>query len=126
MSLFNAKIKTTISPNGDVCLETLTEPDSLRDALSRYIIRTENQAIREALINLGWTPPKPAGVREEVEVPAVSRLPDHIVRKGLALAKGATIYGVEMNKMSHNELVAVAALGWNAFSRECRGSRGEK
>lgn len=47
------------------------------------------------------------------------RLPGHLIEKGLALAKGAVIFGVPIEELGQEELLAVAALGWNA-EREAR------
>ena len=43
-------------------------------------------------------------------------LPEDILEDGLEIAKGAMIFGVAIDKMTINELKAVAALGWKAYS----------
>ena len=40
-------------------------------------------------------------------------LPNSFVEKGLALAQGATLYGVAFEDMTREELIAAAAQGWN-------------
>jgi hypothetical protein len=42
------------------------------------------------------------------------RLPEHFVNEGLKLAKGAMIFGVPLEELSRDELLAVAAQGWKA------------
>ena len=43
-------------------------------------------------------------------------LPDHILKDGLELAKGASIFGVAIDDMTIDELKAVAVLGWKAYN----------
>ena len=40
-------------------------------------------------------------------------LPDDFVEKGLELAKGSMLFGVNFDDMTRNELIAAAAHGWN-------------
>jgi len=39
-----------------------------------------------------------------------------IKEKGLAIAKEATIYGCKFEDLDRDELIAVAALGWKAYT----------
>lgn len=41
-------------------------------------------------------------------------LPEHFLKDGLELAKGATIFGVPFEALSKDELLATAANGWKA------------
>lgn len=45
-----------------------------------------------------------------------SRLPDSFLSKGLALADGAIIFGVPLKELSRQDLIAVAAQGWKAYT----------
>lgn len=45
------------------------------------------------------------------------RLPEKFVETGLALADGASIFGVPLHELTHDELLAVAAQGWEAEQR---------
>lgn len=47
----------------------------------------------------------------------VRRLPDSFVAEGLELAKGSCIFAVPFGELSREELLAVAAKGWEAESR---------
>lgn len=42
-----------VSPNGRIDIELRTATESL----AKWVMDTRDQAIREALIKLGWTPP---------------------------------------------------------------------
>lgn len=39
-----------------------------------------------------------------------------LIDRGTALAKGATCYGVQLEDMTREELLAVAALGWKSYT----------
>ena len=39
-------------------------------------------------------------------------------QRGLALAAGSTLYGKPMEDMTREELLATAALGWNAYKEQ--------
>lgn len=55
-------------------------------------------------------------LRESVQpVPAspANKLPDGWVKDGLALARGAHVFGVPFEEMSRDDLIAAAAHGWN-------------
>jgi len=45
-------------------------------------------------------------------------IPEQTIKQGVALAEGATVYGVEFTDMSRDELIAIAAIGWDAYTRE--------
>lgn len=59
MGEFKVEVTAKTFSNGDICLERRTPSTDprLADTLHRRIIQTEGQAVREALISLGWTPP---------------------------------------------------------------------
>lgn len=44
-------------------------------------------------------------------------IPEEALKRGLELAKGALIFGVPFTELTHEELIAVAALGWKAEAR---------
>ncbi len=57
------QVKTTIS--GDLILQETTGPyidwrTNAREIIAREVMNTKDQQIREALIKMGWTPPKDA------------------------------------------------------------------
>ena len=45
-----------------------------------------------------------------------------VIDRGTALAKGATCYGVPLEDMTREELLAVAALGWKAYTDQLQSS----
>jgi len=45
-------------------------------------------------------------------------LPDGFVQEGLKIAKGAVIFGVRLDDLSRDELLASAAHGWEAYRRQ--------
>lgn len=51
------EVVTTPFENGDIMQETNLLRDGLREQLTRTLIRTQDQQIKDALISLGWTPP---------------------------------------------------------------------
>lgn len=57
---FNQKysIDYTIIPKIDYDKETIELIEVFQNKLSKSVIDTKNQAIRESLIKLGWIPPK--------------------------------------------------------------------
>ena len=62
MSDMKYNIKTGIDfQTGAVFLETEQEFQGVREVLFREVVRTKDEAIREALIKLGWTPPEAKG-----------------------------------------------------------------
>lgn len=64
------KYKVTAAPKADGKIELKTQftgSGDLVDTLARRVIDTEEQAVREALISLGWTPPGPAGLDPEIK-----------------------------------------------------------
>ena len=50
------KIDTVIDINDHIILQSLI--DDQKNVISRWVLVTREQGIREALIKLGWTPPK--------------------------------------------------------------------
>jgi len=46
------------------------------------------------------------------------RLDEYTLKKGLEVAKGGSAYGVKFDDMNKDELKAMAALGWLAFTKE--------
>jgi len=46
-----------------------------------------------------------------------------IVKKGLVIAEGSTIYGELMEDLTREELLAVAALGWKAYKDSLNNGR---
>ncbi|WP_236175352.1 hypothetical protein [Pseudomonas pseudonitroreducens] len=48
------------------------------------------------------------------------KIPEHILKRGLAMASGSTVFGVPLEELSKDELMAVAALGWSNYNREIR------
>ena len=48
------------------------------------------------------------------------RLPQCVVDDGLALARGARFMGLPLEDFTRDELLAVAALGWNANRAEVK------
>jgi len=50
------KIDTVIDINDHIILQSLI--DDQKNVISRWVLDTREQGIREALIKLGWTPPK--------------------------------------------------------------------
>lgn len=64
------KYNVTAAPKADGKIELKTEftgGDGLSSQLTRRVIDTEEQAMRDALIALGWTPPMPAGFSPEIK-----------------------------------------------------------
>lgn len=47
-----------------------------------------------------------------------TKLPESFVRKGLDLAKGAQFMGHPLEQFSRDELIAVAAMGWDDSRRK--------
>jgi len=45
-------------------------------------------------------------------------LPDGFVQEGLKIAKGAVMFGVRLDELSRDELLASAAHGWEAYRRQ--------
>ena len=52
------KLDTTIFEDDSIKQELLTIENDLPTRISSWIINTREKAIRKALIDLGWTPPK--------------------------------------------------------------------
>ena len=52
------KISTEIFKNGIIEQKLQTEEDGHFETLKRWIMDTKETCIREALVRLGWTPPK--------------------------------------------------------------------
>lgn len=52
-------VDTIPTKNGQIFQEVYTEVDGRREELMRTIIDTKEKYIKEALIKLGWSPPKP-------------------------------------------------------------------
>ena len=46
----------------------------------------------------------------------VRRLPEKFIKDGLALSEGALFMGRPINELTREELIAVAAKGWKAYS----------
>ena len=51
-------ISTLITSNNKIKQEIYLIKDKFLDKLAEYIIDTQEQGINDALIKLGWTPPK--------------------------------------------------------------------
>lgn len=57
------KYEVTTTPRTDGSIEQVTalqdfgEPFSVREEISRNILRAQDQGIKQALVQLGWTPP---------------------------------------------------------------------
>jgi hypothetical protein len=43
-------------------------------------------------------------------------IPEEMKEEGLSLSRGASIFGMSFDSLSREELVAVAVLGWKAYS----------
>ena len=56
------KIQISIEPNGDITQETT----GLAGEICRRVVRTEDQQIRKALVELGWAPPESGQVLRRV------------------------------------------------------------
>ena len=55
----NYEVTTSIDPlTGDINQTLYSLVDDVREVMLRQMIRTQDDGIKEALINLGWTPPK--------------------------------------------------------------------
>jgi hypothetical protein len=40
-----------------------------------------------------------------------------LVKEGLEIAEGSMIFGVRIEELEHDELVAMMAVGWNKYSK---------
>lgn len=50
------------------------------------------------------------------------QLPENYVNEGLVLAESAKFMGLSLNTLSKEELIAVAAYGWKAYSDQISAS----
>lgn len=50
--------KTITYPDGTIVQDITSEFDGARELILRRVIHTREQHVRDALIALGWTPPK--------------------------------------------------------------------
>lgn len=53
------EVKTTHTKEGVIVQELFTKHNEIREQMARRVIDTQDQQIRDTLIALGWTPPKP-------------------------------------------------------------------
>lgn len=55
-------VDTSLNPGAGVAeiITSFTSFDGMKEEITRRVIKTEDQAIRDALIALGWTPPAPS------------------------------------------------------------------
>jgi hypothetical protein len=93
--------------------KVLTEPDpisgdirqitDIAGKISEEIIRTQSDQIRNALIDLGWTPPEGLEVMPPTKLPANFR--DHWLPK----AVNCKIYGIRIDHLPLYDILAVAA-----------------
>lgn len=58
MNEMKYEVVTTPFENGDILQETDLIRNGLREHLTKVLIHTQEQQTRDALIALGWTPPK--------------------------------------------------------------------
>jgi len=52
------EVETRVFPSGLIEQDTIFSDNGVRERLTRQIIDTQEQQVREALITLGWTPPE--------------------------------------------------------------------
>jgi hypothetical protein len=45
----------------------------------------------------------------------MNKLPEQFVKSGLELAKGASLFGIPMEELTRDELLAATAKGWKAY-----------
>ncbi len=64
-------IRTTISPDGVIKQDLLSEDDRGMALISRQVINTKEEKLRQALIELGWKPP--GGPMPDVYAKSVAR-----------------------------------------------------
>jgi len=50
-------VETVVSTNGDITQEVYRTSEGVREVITRTVLRTSEEHVREALISLGWTPP---------------------------------------------------------------------
>lgn len=55
---YGLEVTTTPLPDGKITLTVDVFGPSFREQLMRRVVDTQEKQIREALIKLGWTPPK--------------------------------------------------------------------
>ena len=58
ISQSDMKVETRVFPSGLIEQDTIFSDNGVRERLTRQIIDTQEQQVREALIVLGWTPPE--------------------------------------------------------------------
>jgi len=46
----------------------------------------------------------------------MNKLPESFVSKGLELSKDALIFGIPLSELTHDELLATCAQGWNSYT----------
>lgn len=51
------QVVTTHTPDGKIVQELWSVHNYIREQINRSVMDTQEQQIREALIELGWTPP---------------------------------------------------------------------
>jgi len=49
---------------------------------------------------------------------AMNKLSDEIVKRGLDLAKGSTVFGKSFFDLSRDDLIAIAAIGWYEYNKQ--------
>jgi len=49
-------------------------------------------------------------------------LPKDIVKRGTSLAVGTTVYGCGLTELPKEELLAIAAIGWDMYSKKLKES----
>jgi len=50
----------------------------------------------------------------------MDKLPKKFIREGLELADGATLFGIPLEKLSREELIAAVAKGWKAYEDQLK------
>ena len=54
---YKIDVVTTPLPDGRIYQATYSNAYNIREQLTRRVINTQDQRVRDALIKLGWTPP---------------------------------------------------------------------
>jgi len=50
------------------------------------------------------------------------KLPESFVKEGLELTKDATLFGIKLDELSHDELLAACAMGWKSYNDQLQSS----
>jgi hypothetical protein len=51
------QLTTEVAPDGVITQTLELEREGIMEHLSRWVVRAQDEGIRQALIQLGWTPP---------------------------------------------------------------------